>query len=271
MNRSGSVAVILPYMDELDAQRVVSQTFPTIDEWRCRVAVAPVIDSRSELERDDADWPYLSLSEIARFGLATATQCLRGVAIHLNADYPLPLAEPTLCRSALVGACIAGWVLGPPSSADRLDRARRVIDDNLRRHTTFMRDFGRAHPGQKAEAEEALGILDERRTQFDALAGSVPNFDITKMIEQTVTEAFGDSTLTAEAGLIWRSGSGTAHALPWSAIHRPGTAQTSKSDNFGVASFTLGGSYADFANGYMAAFRVADWAWQRLDTLRKSP
>lgn len=99
-----------------------------MSHWFERLGVTYVPMAGSALAADDNDWPYMPVSQVAWIGLGGAADHLDAIKRQLtNRPIPLhPYAQLTLCRSALVGACQAVWVLSPDNPTTRLRRDRTV-------------------------------------------------------------------------------------------------------------------------------------------------
>ena len=75
----------------------------------------------------------MSASQLAWNGLAGAADHLSAIRRHVEARQLFPFSHLTLCRSALIGAAQAVWVLSPDDSQTRIKRARVVAVYDIRR------------------------------------------------------------------------------------------------------------------------------------------
>lgn len=97
----------------VDREATIRETFEQLEWWRERERHEYTPTEGSELAVDDEDWPWWRLSQLAFAGLASARQHLDAVRVHYAETGPYPLADPTLMRSALLGAAQAAWLLAP--------------------------------------------------------------------------------------------------------------------------------------------------------------
>lgn len=246
---------------------VLAPTFNTLHEWQKRTEKAYVPLPGSALAEDSDDWPYFPVSTVAWSGLIAASDHLSAIRSHIEARNLFPLAQLTLCRSALVGAAQAVWVLASDDRQERVRRGRTVTNYLYKYHLNFLRKLqgwsDTPHVGTDAVAvhvEQRLGELKAKR-EAD---GDRTELNTTQMIESAASSAFADQKKVDETLMAWQGGSGAAHGQPWPLFGTPGTEQTSvRSD--GLAEFQAGGSLARIGNYYMAAFYLAEHGWVLFD------
>src|SRR5690348_407232 len=106
--------------EDQESEKVLRSTFPKLDEWQTKLAKPFRPAANSQLATDDVDWPHFPHSTIAWSGLVAASDHLSAIRRHVEARQLFPLAHPTLCRTALIGASQVVWVLTPDDRPDRL-------------------------------------------------------------------------------------------------------------------------------------------------------
>lgn len=208
---------------------------PLIRAWEERREPDP-IEPGSPLARDDEDNPGLPTSTLAWVGLITASEHLGMVADLLEADNPrsFPTAYQTLCRTAMLGAGQAIWLM-TGNQRVRTHRSRLVAADEHFNYRTFLHDFlgdefvkGEVSPEALEQAKTALRRVDARRADLVRRMkedGSDPGrgFKATLMLKDVATHLAGtDEWLRINGTWQWRMGSGDAHARLWPRRVRPG-------------------------------------------------
>lgn len=246
---------------------VVRSTFGSLAGWQRRVATAYQPELESDLADDDEDWPYFGTSAIAWSGLVAATDHLCAIRAHVEAHQLFPMAHLSLCRTALIGASQAVWVLAPVERRERVRRTRVVNAYLYKKHLQYLRGLqGLAegpHIGTDIVATHVAQRLAEL-AQKRAAEGQNEDLNYTDMIRDAAAATFKRPDLVREVVLSWQSGSGTAHGLPWPLFGTPGTVQTKLADDTGLGHFQAGGSLSRIANSYMAAFYLAKESWKLL-------
>lgn len=267
----GSAEANLPFMStDEEALAAIESTYDTLPHWFARLRSTYVPHPKSDLAIDDADWPYMPVSQVAWVGLAGAADHLDAVRDLLAGGKLFSFAQLTLCRSALVGAAQAVWVLAPDDRTLRLKRARLVAAYVYTHRLKYFYEL------RKLESEVNDGIefhvsKDEVRLaqlQAKRTADGQSKKDILRtgeMIEQAVTEAFGRDTLTTNANLSWQSGSGAAHGQVWPHFNTPSMRLSGLEGNGTLAAFAVRTTPRTFANHYSAAFETAERGWELLD------
>ncbi|MFJ2663806.1 hypothetical protein ACIO14_05605 [Nocardia fluminea] len=261
---------------DAEYERQIRSTFATLDLWRTAAATAFKPELGSQLRIDDQDWPAAPLSAIAHQGLGVAVTHLQAVRVHLAPESGpgqlIPLAQATLCRTALVGAAQAVWLLVSDDRQKRIRRHRMLITDMHYNHRQYLTDLQKYAGAELHEGTEIVAAhLDIRIQEMKAkraAAGETEKFKNTEMIRVAAEEIFAGRSDAAElaqsAVLVWRSGSGAAHGFFWPVFGRPGTEQTAGPDANGVAEFAVGGSLGELAEPYMAAFTMCEQGWKLL-------
>lgn len=250
--------------EDSDAEAVVRGTFRSLDGWRA--APGPFRPGPgSELMEDDYDWRPFGVSQVAWTGLSAALDHLQAVRSHVDAATPshFPQAHLTLCRTALVGASVAVWVLAPDVRADRIARARQYVAYMQQEHLNYLGELQRLgpHEGTDLVAEH----LKERQAELAvkrAADGQAGALNTTRIIRTAARHAFVEERYVVEAVAMWRSGSGSAHALPYPLLGRRETVQQGAADSDGLATLVAAGSFDTFANAYMLAFHLTKHGWR---------
>ncbi|MCV7109939.1 hypothetical protein [Mycolicibacterium setense] len=210
----------------------------------------------------------MPVSVMAWMGLTTATDHLVAIQRHIEARQLFSLAHLTLCRSALIGAAQAAWVLSPTERADRVKRARTVALYLHGKHHQYLRGLQESVESPHEGTDLVAAHVDNRRSQLAAKRaadGEVIQLNTTEMIRSAAAAVFNDEILTRETVLAWQAGSGTAHGLVWPLFGTTAMAQSASADADGVAEFQAGGSLSLIANPYLAAFHIAQRAWALLE------
>lgn len=250
-----------------ESEKVLRSTFPSLDEWQSRVAKPFRPDANTDLAIDDGDWPHFPHSTIAWSGLVAATDHLSAIRRHIEAGQLFPLAHPTLCRTALIGASQVVWVLAPGNRADRVRRSRTVLAFIYKNHLQYLKGLQSLTDTPHSGTDIVAALVDQRLNEL-TLKRNADNqnesLNTTKMIRSAAETAFTKPELVDQVVLAWQSGSGAAHGLPWGLFGTPGTVQSGPVGADGVAEFEAGGSLSRIANSYMAAFYLAEHGWKLL-------
>lgn len=264
--------------DSVEAQylNMIRATWPELDQWRLALRSVFIPTAGSELARDNLAFPPAPTSEVARLGLAVASDHLQAVRIHL--DRPeghvqvFPFAQLTLCRSALIGAAQAVWVLAPDDRAARVERGLRVA--------AYSYDEGRKAVGGLLEAapqDSATGVvhqhLSQRATEVDRARASCSRWNTTEMVREAAEHVFDDPVQAAAVTSVWRFGSGAAHGLLHAVVGgyygiRPTPEQmasaTPPAADAELQVFTSGGDLHRIANAYLAVHSLSQRGWELL-------
>uniref|UniRef100_A0A5Q5BH26 Uncharacterized protein n=2 Tax=unclassified Mycobacterium TaxID=2642494 RepID=A0A5Q5BH26_MYCSS len=258
----------LTMMDDHELETRIRSTFGVLDHWLTSMRHAFIPNVGSALHEDDQDWPPLPVSQLAHVGLAVATDHLDAIRCHLNSKHLFALTDLTICRSALVGASQAVWILAPADRNERLERARMLAADALRYHGQYMEALKAASPDDPTvplvEAHIAMRSAELKAKRLEA--GALVRHENTRMIREAATAIFSPE-LAAEASLEWQSGSGAAHGFAWPILNSPNTKRVGAADDTGLAEFQASASLGRIANGYLAAFHMARAGWSLLEAL----
>ena len=251
-------------VDDEAIEAKLRETFPILDDWQRWGLKAFWPEQGSELEVDDQDWPPIPVSQIAHRGLQVAGDHLLAVRAHIEARRLFPFSDRTLCRSALLGAAQAVWVLAPEEPGLRLKRARTVAVYEHRKNRQYLRDLQGIASQPHQNTDTVAAVVDSHANELDQkrdAAGERLELSNTDMIREAV-EAVFEAAHGAEAVVVWQSGSGAAHGFVM--LGTAGTVQSSVADQAGIAEFQVGGSLRRMSNAYFAAFHTADRGWKLL-------
>ena len=256
-------------MDDQELVAAIRETFPTLDKWRD--ALSEVIDPvpGSALASDDEAWPYMRESTLVSLGLASAREHLHAVRLLLEAGELFPAAASTLCRSALIGASLAVWMLEPDSQAVRLRRSLSLALEDYHRHAQFGADVMRLLPPEQIRpvADEQLDRLELRRSQvrslLDDVGGAVAVNLTDDVIPAALEYAVPNPAQRGQMVVRWRAMSGAAHALTWHFYGYDST-EASDVDEGGVGRLDVGGDIERLAMDYFPPYHVAAAGWRLL-------
>ncbi|SFK85676.1 hypothetical protein [Geodermatophilus ruber] len=247
----------------------IRDTFDQLDRWQQQMQVVFVPEPGSELAGDDADWPWLPVTQSALTGMGAARDHLQAVRVHIEAGELFPFAHQTLTRTAILAAAQAVWVLAPDERGERCKRARTFAAESYAKHLAFLRDLRALTPDTRHGTETVLQHTQRRLAELTALRAAdgqaTAVLGATDVIYHAVLATWGSRELAVEARSEWRRGSGAAHGLPWSLLGRQGTAQAAAADAAGMAEFSAGGSVGGLANSYLCAYGLLVHAFRLLD------
>jgi hypothetical protein len=251
----------------------IASCFDTLTEWQNRGGAPYVPQPGSSLAADDEDWPPIPVSQVALGGLAAAVDHLSALRRLIEARYLFTYSPLTLCRSALVGAAQAVWVLAPETSTERTSRARLIAAYVYEERLKYLRGLQELGTEPHESTDLQVTLDSQRLAQLAALRaadGQARTYNATDMIKTAAADAFGRDDLTQNAVLAWRSGSGAAHGQHWQLYGTAAMQRAGDADGTGLASFKIGGSFTTFSNLFCAAFQIAARGWDFLE-LRGDP
>lgn len=257
-------------MDDDDLLAAIRETFPTLDRWRDALSEVIVPPPGSALAHDDEEWPYASASALVSVGLASAREHLHAVRLLVEAQELFPAAASTLCRSALIGASLAVWILRPEEPEERLRRSLSLAVEDYKRHIQFGAEVKEHFPPDLVAptADEQLDRLELRRSQVMSLlddVGGLIEVNLTDdVIPSALEYAVPQASQRAQMFVRWRSMSGAAHALFWHYFGYDGTSATDL-DPGGVGRIAIGGDMGRLAMDYFPPFHVAAAGWHLVD------
>jgi hypothetical protein len=253
--------------------------FTTIEQWQARADRDPVIPAaRSSLATDDLAYPAVPASQVAYNVIITAVEHLHLFASAFQATALLyPSAYHPGLRTALIAAAQAVWVLGD-TRPERRRHALEIVIDDINQRCKTINDLGDLTSERQALAETELARLTQllnEATTAAATAGltlsqpSKHKLTMERVIKKAVALANPQATDDAKvlrdgAGLLWRTGSGHAHATLSSRMrmikidgvtHRPDGSMVGRPDT----------RIEDITLPAMAAFLLTNTAWRLYD------
>lgn len=246
----------------------IESTFDTLSQWFQRLGSPYIPETDSVLGADDLDWPFMPVSQVAWVGLAGAADHLDAIRQQIIGRRLYSFAQLTLCRSALVGASQAVWVLAPDEQVLRLRRARMVASYVYEHRLKYLYELRKLHPDDDA-IEFQIAKDEQRQEQLEVKRTADGQTKKRKlltgmMIDEAVSAAFSRNDLTSNANLSWQSGSGAAHGQVWPHFNTTAMQVSGASGNV-LTAFKVGGKLAAFSNHYCAAFETAKRGWELLD------
>jgi hypothetical protein len=268
--RTGSPFWNAASMTNDEMLRAIRSTFPTLDGWQARTSVLLIPDVGSDLAADDEEWPYVPASTLAKIGLSSAREHLHAVRKLIESKELFPAATSTLCRTALVGASCAVWMLEPDDRSERVRRWLSLAIEDFNRHIQYGNDVRELLPPDqiKPNADEDITRLELRQGQLLSLLedlGGVYKINLTDVVIPAALQyAVPDDEAQGQMILGWRSMSGAAHALAWHFFGNAGTS-AAEVDALGIGEITVGGDVERLLMDYFTAYRVALAGWDLLD------
>jgi len=250
----------------------IQSTYVDLDRWKARAATTEPPQAGSELAVDDGVFPRHPISEVARMSLVLAGEHLRLARDAIEAGQLYPSAHFTLLRGGLVGAAQAVWVLGPADRAERQERGLTVL---TAMHTQ-MRKYYRRLEGfvlsekERRELGEQQSWLTTRMEELATIRTGKAALNLTdEVIPEALDLVFPDASRRQDGRALWALMSGDAHVLGWSTATRGQMGPTDR--NSGLAEGTVGGSFADIAQPFMASHGLLRAGWSLFDRRCEGP
>lgn len=197
------------------------------------------------------------MSQLACAGLGSARDHANAVLKLQSADGSSPYAQPSPIRAALIGACQAVWLLPPDERAVRMKRFRVVLRESQSRHDQFLRGHLEHPVAVPYQVHESSKLCAQRLSQIETWRerhDEAGKLDTARSVEDAARFTFSPpgvkgvdrahidrNGLVVDMMLVWRTTSGSAHGLPWSIFHHPGTQLSGQTDEFGVGEITSAG------------------------------
>lgn len=262
--------------DEAEALQSIRAAYEDLDRWRARSRGVERPERGSELAGDEVVWPYLDPAEIARQSLVSATQHLNLARAALEAGEVFPTAHYSVLRGALVGSCMAVWVLAPDVPVDRQQRALRVVDEFYKRALQYGDDLepyvDRTHPeaGSWLDSREHMRHRrTEARSRWADAAGLTKKqaLNVTTVVGAAAEVVFSPSA-ALDVRLLWRLMSGDAHALTWQLV---GRSTLTQHVGGGMAEFAAGGDLVELADVFGKCYRLTKQGWSLFDRRCETP
>lgn len=202
---------------------------PAVERWLQRTKEGSVPAPGSSLQRDDV--PGLSVSNLAWYKIVAAVEHLGfffDAAVATQTTYPT--AQLTILRTALLAGSHATWLLAPPQRLERRTRAARLSYQELQKQIAMIESpWGLTEAQEIARQKERVRTIS-RREELVRLAEAfgasgkgvreyVTDTGIVKWAAQQV-HAERDQEVASGVLLLWRMGSGAAHAYRSHALQR---------------------------------------------------
>jgi hypothetical protein len=255
------------------ADRRIRATFGQVDLWRRTPLFVPIVGA--ELRADDAEWPYLATSQLAKVGLDVAAEHLHVIQVLVEAGQILPFSYRSVLRTALVGATQTVWLLAPDRVEDRATRTRTLVAEMYRRHGQYLGALleldDLQHQPRHANTQIVYDHVVKRAGQMGTirtLADEKAAWNDTQAIEEAAQFAFADQPnheqLVKESLTEWMAGSGTSHGLVWPMFGTAGTTAQTTPDADGRVVIEATGSLMRVENAYMLAYQMTKVGWRLL-------
>lgn len=250
----------------------IQSTYPDLDRWKARGATTEPPQLGSELAVDDQVFPRHPISEVARTSLLLAGEHLRLARDAVEIGQVYPSAHFTLLRGGLVGAAQAVWVLSPAERAERRERGLTMLTEM---HTQMRKYYRRLENFTLSERErrdlgEQQSWLAQRVAQVENVRTGIAALNLTdEVIPEALDFVFPDSSRRQDGRALWALMSGDAHVLGWSTATRGQMGPADRTS--GLAEGTVGGSFADIAQPFMATHGLLRAGWSLFDRRCEGP
>ena len=198
-----------------------------LDRWRQRIQQLERPEPGSDLDQDDAVFPYHLISETVRTSLASAGEHLRLVCDGLKCGNIYNASQYSAVRAAIVGAAQAVWIVAPDDPAKRRERGHTVITENyvqLRKYHELTLRWARQLQLSSEDQEqlrEEIAWVQSREDAVRAVRSSRAELKGVTFIESAAPVIFpGDEYRQAGLRRSWNVLSSDAHVLMWSLAQR---------------------------------------------------
>lgn len=163
----------------------------------------------------------------------------------------------------MVGAAQAVWLLAPDDAEERQKRGLRVAEEWYSNHIKWLKEAlaGNSKDGPR----ELLEHVEKRHGEVQSLRaqmGDRADLQVTGVVQWAARHTFSEPGLHRAASMLWRSGSGDAHALGWGILTR--SAEMTPTGD-GMGTFAAAGGITDLAEPYLCAYHLARRGWELLD------
>jgi hypothetical protein len=205
-------------MDDPQRRGAVAHWIRTVGDPWIKSEHPPV--TGSALAGDDRVRP--AVSELARFGIATAIDHLGLVVDAMDSDLPFRHYGPlTALRTTLLAAARTQWLLKPAGRPERRFRACRIEFENLTQQRIATNALtGNQMSSDLVDARDALiALLDNEIHELEGRASAVrpranlSRPDDTASIIRTLVDEHTDEGQAIRH--LWRTGSAAAHGFHW--------------------------------------------------------
>lgn len=274
VNDNGEMTV-LSDSDRRALEQILS-TSQSLEAWRARSRTAEEPQRGSEAALDDAIWPWMPPSEIARQSLVAATQHLNLARTAVEARDIYPSSHFTVLRGGLVGASQALWILGPEDRVERQQRGLRVIDEWYRRALQHAAEYLPLIEHEADRREMQRGMLHMRGRRDDArllwretsTLSDKQTLELTDVIVWSASEVIQDPLRAALVKPLWQQLSGDAHALGWAVLTRSSLVERQPG---GMAVFAAGGDLRRVSQAFTLSYRILKAGWSLFDRRCEGP
>jgi hypothetical protein len=173
----------------------------------------------SALAGDDKFRP--AVSELARFGIATAIDHLGLVVDAMDSELPFRHYGPlTSLRTTLEVAARTQWLLKPAKRPERQFRACRIGFQNLieQQKAVSAMTGNQMSPDLVIARDKSVALLDQ---EIQALKGKAselrPGVELVKPDTASLLQGLVDENTYEGQGIrhLWRTGSAAAHGFHW--------------------------------------------------------
>jgi hypothetical protein len=173
-------------------------------------------------------------------------------------------------RGALVGGCLALWVVGCDDDAMRRARALALVAEDCRyRYAFHQSQLQSEDPTRAQHSQPWAEHWEGRRLDLAAVRGGHPKASakVTSIVTWVAREMFGSGADSYATLLgLWQSSSSSAHGLGWGAFARPGLSVVGHDPSRGLSGFNVALDVDDAADQYLtcvALLVLADGLFQQ--------
>lgn len=256
--------------EERASLTLIEATYSTLDMWGERGMRGFEPAPKSSLAVDDALFADLPMSQSIWQSMLAAHDHLLGVQVWLKAREKFPVVQYSVLRGALVGSAQAVWLLAGASRPERQMRGLRVAEEATRHHLAWSQELTRADAGNKSANAAMNRHLQDRLDEIRCLRvefSDKAKLNTTEIVEWAANHTFQEEDDRLFTRLLWKAGSGDAHALGWPRYaRRDWAAPVQEGPNFVM----LVGDLRDIADYFLHSFGLLKEAWRLLE-LRGSP
>lgn len=212
----------------------------------------------SSMAGDDDVWRPLPCSEVVRNAMLSAHDHLELVhRVLLDPTRPPPpMALYSILRGALLGSCLALWVVGCEDDAERRGRALALVAEDYK----YRREFHESQMGsvdlERAEHSRPwVEHWQRRQDELEVVRKGFPRMNagkVTRIVAWVAREMFG-SGADAPALFVglFQSSSSAAHGYGWGTFVRPGLTLLGHDPGRGLSAFEIMVDVDDAAEDYL--------------------
>ena len=215
--------------------------------------------SGSSMAGDDDVWRPLPCSEVVRNAMLSAHDHLDLVhRVLLDSTQPPPsIALYSALRGALLGSCLALWVVGCEDDAERRGRALSLVAEDYK----YRRGFHESQTGSvdfehAAHSQPWVEHWQRRQDELEVVRRDFPRLNagkVTRIVAWVACEMFG-SGADAHALFVglFQSGSSAAHGYGWGTFVRPGLTLLGHDSRRELSAFEITVDVDDAAEDYLS-------------------